>query len=119
MDGRFYPIPGIPEIIKCGIFPSLAMAFNLSIVSSFPTISSSKIGRYFSTLHSISKLKCMKNQKEDVVMKKAKAIKKKSRKLTKAIHKLEERPRKQRLPLLWTGWILTILLALLCFLGVV
>lgn len=48
-----FPIPGMPEIITCGIFPSLAIIFNRSMVSVLPTISSRKIGRYFSTLESI------------------------------------------------------------------
>jgi hypothetical protein len=49
-----FPIPGIPEIITCGIFPSFAIIFNRSIVSVLPTISSKKTGRYFSTPLKIS-----------------------------------------------------------------
>ncbi len=45
-----FPIPGIPEMIKCGMFPSFAIIFRRSIVSVFPTMSSRKTGRYFSTL---------------------------------------------------------------------
>lgn len=45
-----FPIPGMPEIIMCGIFPSLAIIFSRSTVSVFPAMSSRKIGRYFSTL---------------------------------------------------------------------
>jgi hypothetical protein len=33
----------------CGMLPSSAITFNLSIVSELPTISSSFLGRYFST----------------------------------------------------------------------
>jgi len=44
------PIPGIPEIITCGMFPSLAIILRRSIVSELPTISSKYTGLYFSTL---------------------------------------------------------------------
>jgi hypothetical protein len=43
-------IPRHTEIIICGQFPSFAITFNRSIVSSFPTTSSKTFGRYFSTL---------------------------------------------------------------------
>lgn len=44
------PIPGIPDIITCGMFPSLAMILRRSIVSELPTMSSRYTGLYFSTL---------------------------------------------------------------------
>lgn len=45
-----FPIPGMPEMMTWGIFPSRAMIFNRSTVSVFPTISSRNTGLYFSTL---------------------------------------------------------------------
>ncbi|KAI7091880.1 hypothetical protein KC356_g288 [Hortaea werneckii] len=45
-----FPIPGMPLMMTCGMLPSFAMIFKRSTVSVFPTISSRKIGRYFSTL---------------------------------------------------------------------
>jgi hypothetical protein len=45
------PIPGGPEMIMFGMFPSLPITFNLLTVSSFPTISFSNFGRYFSILY--------------------------------------------------------------------
>ena len=45
-----FPIPGIPDIMTCGMFPSFAMILRRSIVSVLPTMSSRKTGRYFSTL---------------------------------------------------------------------
>ena len=50
------PMPGIPEIITCGMLPSLAMILSRSTVSVLPTMSSRKIGRYFSTLNAIRNL---------------------------------------------------------------
>lgn len=44
------PIPGMPEMMTCGMLPSRAMIFNRSTVSVLPTMSSRKTGRYFSTL---------------------------------------------------------------------
>ena len=38
----------------CGTLPSSAMTFSLSTVSLFPTMSESRIGRYFSTLKQTS-----------------------------------------------------------------
>ena len=43
----------LTEIMMCGTLPSSAITFNRSTVSEFPTTSSSKIGRYFSTLQVI------------------------------------------------------------------
>ena len=44
------PMPGMPEMMTCGMLPSRAMIFSRSIVSVLPTMSSRKTGRYFSTL---------------------------------------------------------------------
>lgn len=60
------PHVGIPrhtEIIICGQFPSFAITFNRSIVSSFPTTSSKTFGRYFSTLGG-ARTRCQKGHGE-------------------------------------------------------
>lgn len=60
------PHVGIPrhtEIIICGQFPSFAITFNRSIVSSFPTTSSKTFGRYFSTLGG-ARTRCQKGRGE-------------------------------------------------------
>lgn len=43
-------MPGMPDMMKCGMLPSLAMILRRSTVSVLPTMSSRKTGRYFSTL---------------------------------------------------------------------
>ena len=48
-------VPGGPLMIKLGRLPSLANTVSRLMVSSFPTISLSRIGRYFS-IH--GKLEC-------------------------------------------------------------
>lgn len=47
------PIPGGPEMIMFGRFPSLAMMLSLDTVSSFPTISASLCGLYCSILNQL------------------------------------------------------------------
>ncbi len=44
-----FPVPGGPQSMRFGIFPSSAMARKRTRVSSFPTTSSRLRGRYFST----------------------------------------------------------------------
>lgn len=43
------PMPGMPEMMTCGMLPSRAMILSRSMVSVLPTTSSRKTGRYFST----------------------------------------------------------------------